>query len=387
MLDQQGLRAAKDMKVLITGGLGFIGQHLARQLVQLGSRVTILDSLLPQIHGSIPSIPADIQDTCHIQLASILDRDAVRAGLDGCDALVHLAAETGTGQSMHAASHHLHVNTVGTALVLEEANHAESVRSIVLASSRAVYGEGAYECEIHGLYSGIPRFRQDLEQGLYDVRCPQCANFGCFVPTPETALLSPQSVYGLSKQNLEQLATMLLAGKNVSASVFRFQNVYGPGQSLINPYTGILAIFSSLARKNEDILIFEDGDETRDFVFVDDAIDAILLALNAQLPGVNIYNVGTGRATKVIEVAHLVARYFGSRSRIMLSRFSRLGDIRHNAADTSRVKAALGHEAHVPFSEGLNKFLDWAQTKDLDALPYRKSLEELEKGGAVIRAL
>jgi dTDP-L-rhamnose 4-epimerase len=302
------------------------------------------------------------------------------------DALVHLAAETGTGQSMYSASYHFEVNTVGTAMVLEEATAVPSLQRMVLASSRAVYGEGAYTCAAHGFFAGESRRREDLAKGLYDVRCPKCEQFGTFALTPEHATLSPQSIYGVSKYDLEKTTHMIVRRADQQASVMRFQNVYGPGQSLINPYTGILAIFSSLAKRNEEILVFEDGDETRDFVFIDDTVASIATALRASLGGVRIFNVGAGVPVKVVDVAQRIAAHFQSTAPVTISRFSRAGDIRHNGADMTRTRKELGFDTKVRFEDGLKRFLDWTMTQNLEALAYRKSLAELEKLGAVIRA-
>jgi dTDP-L-rhamnose 4-epimerase len=381
-MSEGGLRGRH---ILVTGGLGFIGQALTQVLLRAGARVRILDNLLPQVHGAHPQVPAPIAAACEVLIDDVRNREAVRAALQGVDGLVHLAAETGTGQSMYSASHHFHVNTLGTAMVLEEASIAESLRTLVLASSRAVYGEGAYRCKEHGLYSGVARRKADLARGLYDVRCPRCDEFGTFTATAEDAVLAPQSIYGITKYDLEKMTAMLVRRADQCAFVLRFQNVYGIGQSLINPYTGILAIFASLAKRNEEILIFEDGAETRDFVNVSDAVAAIVSALSSPVAGFQCVNVGTGAPTEVMEVARRIVAYFGSKSSIRLSGFARAGDIRHNVADMGQARKVLGFETQVTFEQGIEQFLGWARTQNLDAIAYRKSLDELERLGAVIR--
>lgn len=383
MFDATNLR---NRRILVTGGLGFIGARLSRRLLAAGSYVRILDSALAQVHGTERNIPSDLGQHCDVRIADIRSPDAVRSAMADIDGLVHLAAETGTGQSMHAAAHHLHVNTVGSALVLEEALASSTVASVVLASSRAVYGEGSYLCATHGLYAGRSRRLTDLRAGKYELRCPLCDEFGVPTLTAETAAIDPQSIYGMSKHDLERMAAMLLRRNDQSTCLFRFQNVYGPGQSLINPYTGILAIFSSLAKRQQEIFIFEDGAETRDFVYIDDAVDAIIAALGTNRPGVDIFNVGTGVPTPVTDVARRIAGHFSSSAPITISRFARAGDVRHNAADTSKVHRILGIQSEVPFETGLKQFLDWVADQDLKTLEYGKSLAELESSGAIIRA-
>jgi dTDP-L-rhamnose 4-epimerase len=311
----------------------------------------------------------------------------VKRGLDGADTVIHLAAETGTGQSMYAPVHHFAVNTLGTAILLEEAAATRSVSHIVLASSRAVYGEGAYRCAEHGIFSGASRRVEDLQLGLYEVRCPRCGEFAVFAPTTEDSLLDPQSIYGLTKYDLEKTALFMLRSPDKFTAILRCQNVYGPGQSLTNPYTGILAVFSSLARAGEEILIFEDGLETRDFIYVSDVVDALVGCSQAVRAGYLVLNVGTGVATPVIEVARQITDFFGSRAPMSVSYLARAGDVRHNVADVSRAFETLNLRAKIAFSDGVKRFLEWAHARDLPKSQYRRSLEELSRSGLFIRKL
>jgi dTDP-L-rhamnose 4-epimerase len=371
-------------KILITGGAGFIGLKLARKAIKLGYKVNILDNFSPQVHSS-KELPPDINGSIELFEGDIRDRALVRLALAGVDSVVHLAAETGTGQSMYEIQRYFDVNVQGTAVLLDLLQNdisTASVESIVVASSRAVYGEGAYLCKEHGAVYPEQRERNKMESAIFEPVCPFCSAVVSLIPTPETAPFKPMSYYGLTKQVQEQ--AVLLFGKTHGINAFglRYQNVYGPGQSLKNPYTGILAVFSNLARQNQPIEIYEDGKESRDFVYVDDIVEATARCI--EFPGkfVGALNVGSGQATSVMTVAEEVRNYFKSSSPIGVTGKFRIGDIRHNIADISELQKLLGLTPAVAFSEGLSHFLDWAtQIPAEDKEAYIRSVAELSSKG------
>jgi dTDP-L-rhamnose 4-epimerase len=370
--------------VLITGGAGFIGQRMARALLNQGSRVRILDSFSPQIHAA-ETLPDDL--TGHVELikADVRDHDALKLGLAGVDGVVHLAAETGTGQSMYEIERYFSVNVQGTATLLDLLQNdscGERLQSLVVASSRAVYGEGAYHCKAHGIVYPEQRTREHLTAGHFDPLCPHCSLPLILRATTEQAPFKPMSMYGLTKQVQEQAVLMFARTRGINGFGLRYQNVYGPGQSLKNPYTGILAVFSNLARQDQDIEIYEDGLESRDFVYIDDVIDATLRAVNYAGSHVGALNIGSGQAISVMTVAQEIKSFFASQSTIRVSGAFRVGDIRHNIADVQLAAQVLGFAQSVDFKEGLAKFLQWASEQPAeDKTAYLRSVNELASKG------
>jgi dTDP-L-rhamnose 4-epimerase len=370
------------MRILVTGGAGFIGTHLARRLLREGCEVTILDNFNPQVHGST-RLASDIATQVRIIEADVADREAVASALRGQDVLVHLAAETGTGQSMYAIERYERTNGLGTAVLLDELvnDSKRTVSKIVVASSRAVYGEGKYKCDSHGVVFPADRTEANLREGRFDPQCPRCGAFCSVLATDEATPANPLSFYGIGKY-VQERATLLFAKTlNISGYALRYQNVYGPGQSLQNPYTGILAIFSNLARQGSEIEIFEDGLESRDFVYIDDVIEATWRCISPSRTGIDVFNVGSGCPTTVMQVAESIVRFYGSKSRLRVSGAFRKGDIRHNVADIGHAENALGFRAHVEFEDGLMRFLGWANAEPVGNSSYEVSIEELKRRG------
>jgi dTDP-L-rhamnose 4-epimerase len=370
------------LKVLITGGAGFIGSCLARKLLEAGHELSILDNFSPQIHGENGELPADIRDSVRLFRGDVRDTDLCARALACQHVLVHLAAETGTGQSMYRIRHYTEVNigaTSGLMQLLLTRNYP--VQSVVVASSRAVYGEGGARCTDHGLVYPEARFRADMERGDFDPKCPSCGRATTMGPTREEAPFHPSSLYGLTKQVQEQMVLMYAATLGINGFALRYQNVYGPGQSLKNPYTGILAIFSNQARANEPIYIFEDGQESRDFVYVDDAVEATVRCVDAPPQQPLALNVGTGFPITVLEVAKSIAAYFASSSEIKVTGAFRQGDIRHSCASIHKLKAALSFSPEWRFADGLRRFLAWAVSQELEPRKYEQSLNEMRDMG------
>ena len=378
------------VKVLITGGVGFIGLYLTDKLIDHNVDVVLIDNLSAQIHGEFPVLanPLSNKRVTFIRGDVRVKEDLCRA-LNGVNSVVHLAAETGTGQSMYEISRYFDVNVQGTANLLDilQNNKAgSSVRSLIVASSRAIYGEGSYTCPEHGLVFPDSRTNARMSSGDFELYCPECSQVVSLADTEETAPFRPMSIYGLTKQVQEQAVLMHARTNGLNAFALRYQNVFGPGQSLKNPYTGILAVFSNLARQGQPIDVYEDGLESRDFVYIDDVVEATMRAVMYDGPFVGALNVGTGEAVPVIAVAKEINSYFGNKSEIRISGAFRLGDIRHNKAATHRLESVLKFKPSVSFREGLHKFLAWAETQPLeDKAAYQKSVSELQVRGLMGR--
>ena len=367
--------------VLITGGAGFIGSRLARRLVAAGSTVTVLDALIPQVHGSDPQTTSpllrSLDGVANVIHGSVTSVEALREAVAGADVIVHLAAETGTGQSMYEIDRYVETNVGGTAKLLDIlTNEEHTVRRLVIASSRSIYGEGAYRtADGRTVY---PSHRDDaaMAAGDFDVHMAGEGDLE-LIPTDEDSKLHPSSVYGITKQMQESLILTVAPTVGIEPVSLRYQNVYGPGQSLKNPYTGILSIFSTLIRQGKEINIFEDGLESRDFVYIDDVVEATFLAATEPAAAGGVFNVGSGVATTVNEVVAALFAAFGAEVPTRVSGNYRLGDIRHNVADTTRLREVLGFEPAVTFREGVKRFAEWVLTEPVEEDAYQRSLDEM----------
>jgi dTDP-L-rhamnose 4-epimerase len=371
--------------ILITGGAGFIGSRLALSLLDKGHHVRVLDILAPQIHGENPEaspLYRSILGRVEFFRGSVTSRNDLMKVLPGVDTVVHLAAETGTGQSMYAIQHYSDVNIGGTALLLDLiANEPFPVKKMVVASSRAVYGEGKYRCGDHGIFFPLSRSVGDMESGNFDILCPVCGKSGDLLPTDEESPVHPSSVYGITKLTQEQMVLTVGKALGVSALAFRYQNVYGPGQSLSNPYTGILSIFSTRIRNGKGVNIFEDGKESRDFVFVDDVVDATVRGIEFEDRSVDVFNVGSGVATDVLTIANTLQQLLGIDVPVEVTGQYRLGDIRHNVADLDKVRRVLGFVPSVSVQRGLGSFVEWVGGERVEVDRYEDSLRELKTKG------
>jgi len=370
------------LKILITGGAGFIGTRLCKALVDRGHSLTVLDNLSAQIHGVAAVIPLPLWDRVAFVQGDVRNRHDWLRALEGQEVIVHLAAETGTGQSMYEIERYVDVNVRGTAIMLDLlANTPHSVRRLVVASSRAVYGEGRYECAACGPVYPQARTAPDMQAGDFSIKCPQCNAVAEVMPTDELSRVHPTSVYGITKHNQEQIVLTVGRSLGLEAVAFRYQNVYGPGQSLANPYTGILSIFSTRIKNGNEIVLFEDGTESRDFVFIDDVVDATILGVEHPAAPGHVFNVGSGVPTDVATVADTLVRAYGVSVPIRVSGNFRLGDIRHNFADLSRVQSVLGFRPRVDFATGIAAFARWVDGQAVQADGYERSIEELKTKG------
>lgn len=373
------------MKVLISGGAGFIGSNLALKLMDRGYEVVLLDNLSQQIHGENPEESYTynlVRDKCELIVGDVTKFEDWRRALKSVDIVVHLAAETGTGQSMYEINKYVDVNIGGTAKLMEViTNEINQVKKVVVAASRAVYGEGKFQCEEHGIVYPESREDQDMSRGDFEVKCPICNQNVEMLPTDEESKLHPTSVYGHTKQSQEELCMIVGKSINLPVVAFRFQNVYGPGQSLKNPYTGILSIFSTRIKNGNDLNIFEDGLETRDFVYIEDITDSIILGIENDNANFQSFNVGSGEKIDVLTVANTLKEKYGSNVNINVSGNYRLGDIRHNLGDLTKIRTLLGYEPKVKFTEGISNFVDWVEKQNVESDNYEASIEEMKKKG------
>ena len=372
--------------ILITGGAGFIGSNLTRKLVDKGFKVTILDNLSKQIHGKNQNstLYSSIKDITTFIKGDVCNKSDWQKALRNQDAVIHLAAETGTGQSMYEISRYNEVNILGTTHLLDIlANENHSIKKMIIASSRSIYGEGKYLCKNDGVVYPNQREDIDMAKGKFNLVCNKCNKPLQLLATDEDSKIHPSSIYGITKQQQEQMILLMGKSLNISAVALRYQNVYGPGQSLSNPYTGILSIFSTRLLNGNDIDIYEDGQESRDFVFIDDVVSATILALEKSEANNQIFNVGSGVATSVSEVANLLKSLHNSDVKISVSGKYRLGDIRHNYADLSKIKNALGFSPKFDFLLGITSFVNWVKTQEVMEDKYEASIQELENKGLI----
>lgn len=372
--------------ILITGGAGFIGSNIALKLIAKGYEVTVLDNLSEQIHGADPDktspLYQSIKDKVNFVKGSVFSREDWMKVLPNQDAIIHLAAETGTGQSMYEIEKYVNTNIGGTALMLDIlTNTKHNVKRVVVAESRAIYGEGKYHCPKCGDVYPMERKDEDMAKGDFECKCPKCGGEVELVATTEDSAIHPSSVYGIGKQVQGQLVHLVCKSIGVDSVSYRYQNVYGPGQSLSNPYTGILSIFSTRIKNGNGINIFEDGKETRDFVYIEDVVDATILGLEVPEANGHVFNVGTGVATDVLTVANTLCEKYGIQVPISVSGNYRLGDIRHNYADITAARQILGFNPKWSFSDGIEKFTKWVNQQEVQEDKYEASIEEMKKKG------
>lgn len=349
------------MRVLVTGGAGFIGSHLVDALLVRGRAVRVFDTLEPDVHGP-DARPVLVPPEAEFVRGDVRDADALWRAVRDADAVVHLAAAVGVGQSMVDIVKFTEVNTLGTAILLELlTRRRHRVGKVVVASSMSVYGEGAYRCRACGPVHPGPRDPARLARGQWEMPCPLCGADTEPLPIPETKPLRPISVYGMTKRDQEELALIVGRASGLPVTALRFFGVYGPRQSLANPYSGIVAIFIARILHGDPPPVFEDGLEQRDFVHVRDVVQACLLALERPETDHQAFNVGTGVGTSILHLAELLCQTLGATVRPELCGRYRVGDVRHGIADIGRLRA-LGYLPRVALADGLQELVAWART-------------------------
>jgi dTDP-L-rhamnose 4-epimerase len=350
--------------ILITGGAGFVGSHLADELLARGYRVRALDDLSEQVHGPAAARPAYLDPEVELMVGDVRDPAAVRRALQGVDAVFHLAARVGVGQSMYEIARYTSVNNLGTAVLLE-ALIERPVERLVVASSMSLYGEGMFRDAGGNLVAGGERHRDRLRAHDWEVR-DAAGRPMTPVPTPESKAPNLSSVYALSKYDQERLCLITGGAYGIATVALRFFNIYGPRQALSNPYTGALAIFASRLLNGNRPLLFEDGGQRRDFVYVTDIARACRLALEAEGAAGQVINVGSGRDASVLEIARAMAAALGLAIEPEVTGSHRAGDIRHCFADIALARRVLGYEPATPLDSGLRSLADWLEGQAAD---------------------
>ena len=348
------------MQILITGGAGFIGSHLADDCLERGHRVRALDNLSPQVHGDVER-PAYLHPDVELIRGDVRDAATVRRALRDVDVVFHLASAVGVGQSMYEIAHYTSTNNLGTAVLLE-ALIAQPVKRLVVASSMSIYGEGLYRTVTGEIVPGAERPIEQLRRADWELKDATGRNLSP-LPTPESKPPSLSSVYALSKFDQERMCLMVGRAYQIPTVALRFFNVFGTRQSLSNPYTGVLAIFASRLLNKNAPLIFEDGNQRRDFVSVHDIVQACRLALEVPAAAGEAFNIGSGQAVSVREVAALLQAILGTNIDVDICGKYRVGDIRHCFADISKARQVLGYEPRVQLEPGLIELAEWLQNQ------------------------
>ncbi len=345
------------MKTLVTGGAGFIGSHVVRELVERGDEVVVLDSLEEQVHnGTAPELP----DSVELLVGDVGDVELADRALAGADRVVHLAAAVGVGQSMYEIARYTELNTMSTARFLERLVATRPLPTrLVVASSMSIYGEGEYICESHGRQAPGPRPEEQLLAREWELACPECRQPLSPVPTSEAKPLLPTSIYAINKRDHEEMSLITGAAYGIPTVALRFFNVYGEGQALSNPYTGVAAIFASRLLNRRPPAIFEDGGQSRDFTHVSDIVQGILGALESDSAPGHAINLGTGVPTSVARVAEVLAAGTGVEVEAELNGQYRAGDIRHCYADIGTAQRLLDYSPKVSFEQGMGALVEW----------------------------
>ena len=346
------------MKILVTGGMGFLGSHLVDALVKQNHEVISFDNLEYQVHRG--KSPKYINKGARYIIGDVRNKNRLREAVKNAEIVFHQAAMVGVGQSMYEISKYIQSNSYGTANLLEIlVNEKRKIKKLIVASSMSIYGEGAYNCKSCGKFYPIRRRDSDLIKRNWGVYCPKCKKEANPITTNENKPLFPTSVYAYSKKDQEDLA--LLVGKtyDIPTVALRYFNIYGPRQSLSNPYTGVCAIFSSMIKNNHAPIIYEDGLQSRDFINVKDIAAANIFVMNNPKADFRVFNVGTGRPTNILEIANLLIRLYRKDLRPKVINGYRKGDIRHCYADVSHLER-LGFKSKINFEKGMKELIEWA---------------------------
>jgi dTDP-L-rhamnose 4-epimerase len=374
-------------KVLVTGGAGYIGSHLVDGLIGRGYDVTVLDSLVPQVHRS-GAWPSYANPTARYVRGDVRDRAAFEPLVLESDAVVHFAAAVSVGQSMYQVDRYVDVNTRGTALLLDIlVNNPHHVQKMIVASSIGVYGEGAYRCARCGPVAPTIRPEEQLAAKQWEQRCPTCGGEARSVPTPEDKPLYRDNIYSMTKYHQEEMVLLIGKTYGIPAVAPRFFNVYGPRQSLSNPYAGVAAIWLSRLLNGKQPVVFEDGGQLRDFVSIHDVVDCLILML--EKPGADYLpvNVGSGEVVTILDIARLLQRLLGSPIEPQITLTGRKFDIRHNTADITRARESLGYQPRVSLEQGFAELIEWARTTpDVAVDFFDRALQELEQKGLLVRS-
>ncbi len=367
-------------KILVTGGAGFIGSFLVDELVRQGHDVRILDNLEPQVHTN-GSKPDYLNKKAEFIRGDVRDAETLAKAFDGVEILFHEASLVGVGQSMYDIKRYVDANTLGTASMLDFlVNGKHDVKKMVVASSMSTYGEGSYRCDKCGEVEPKLRPESQMQKGDWDVHCPSCGGVAMPVQTRETKRQEINSIYALTKKDQEDMFLTMGSTYGIPSVALRYFNVYGPRQSLSNPYTGAAAIFMSRIKNGHQPMIFEDGGQSRDFISVHDIVQANILAMEKSAADFEVFNVGTGKQVTIRQVAEILAKLYGKDIPPKIVGKFRKGDVRHCFSDISKIKGKLGFSPKVGFEDGMKELIAWAGgTEAVDMVD--KATDELRRKG------
>ena len=373
--------------ILVTGGAGYIGSHLVDALVARDYQVTVLDSLEPQVHRS-GTWPSYVNARATYVRGDVRDRVVFEPLVIAADAVVHFGAAVSVGQSMYQVDRYVDVNTRGTALLLDIlVNAKHHVEKVLVASSIGVYGEGAYRCATHGVVAPTIRPEEQLAARDWEQRCPVCHEPVGSIPTPEDKALYRDNIYSMTKYHQEEMVLLIGKTYGIPSVAPRFFNVYGPRQSLSNPYAGVAAIWLSRLLNDRQPVVFEDGGQLRDFVSIHDVIDCLVLMIETSGADYLPVNVGSGETITILDIARMLNRILGKSIDPMITQTGRKFDIRHNTADITRARKTLGFRPKVALEDGFTELVEWAKTTpDVATDFFDRALGELEQKGLLVKS-
>lgn len=346
--------------ILVTGGAGFIGSHLVDKLISEGYKVRILDNLTPQVHQG--KIPKYLNKKAEFIKGDVTNIEDIKKTIEGIDAIYHEAAVVGVGQSMYEIEHYIYNNTIGTARLLDYlVNNKHSVKRILVASSMSAYGEGLYKCNTCGLVRPPLRSDGQMSKKDWELHCPNCNSFLAPLGIPESESFKCNSIYAVTKQSQEDMIMIFGKSYGIPTTALRYFNVYGPRQSLSNPYTGVAAIFLSRLKNNQSPVIYEDGLQTRDFISVYDIADANLRCLENEKVFGKIFNLGAASSISIKKVAEILADLLNKKIEPEITQQFRSGDVRHCSADISSIRQTLGWSPNWNFQKGMSDLIEWGE--------------------------
>lgn len=371
----------KYQKVLVTGGAGFIGSFLVDELINKNYQVRILDNLEPQVHQG--KKPKYLNKKAEFIKGDVRNYADFKKALNGMDAIFHLASAVGVGQSNYEIKKYVEANVLGTATLLDIlVNSKQNIKKIVTISSMTGYGEGNYTCKKDGIVRPSLREEKQLKKRDWELYCPKCGNKVTPAPTDETALDFPNSIYGFSKKAQQDMSLIIGKLYSIPTVVLRGFNIYGPRQSLSNPYTGVSAIFISRLKNNKEAVVFEDGLQTRDFVSVHDVVDAFILGLEKDSANYQMFNIGSGKGTTILKIGETLSKLLEKKGLIRVNKEYRKNDIRHCFADITKAKKLLGWEPKISLEQGLKELIEWSAGEKAED-KFADAQKELEKKGLV----
>lgn len=364
-------------RILVTGGCGFIGSHIVDKLIDDGNSVRILDNLEKQVHNG--KIPDYLNPKAEFIEGDVRNLDDLKNSIKDIDVIFHEAAMVGVGQSMYEIQKYVDFNTHGTARLLEIlVNEEHDVKKLIVASSMSIYGEGAYECEDCGVVYPKLRPTEQLKLRNWDILCPDCGKNLIPKATSEEKPLYPTSIYAITKRDQEEMCLVTGKAYGIPTVALRYFNVYGPRQSLNNPYTGVAAIFSSRIKNNNPPIIFEDGLQSRDFIDVNDIVEANILVMKKESANYKALNVGTGIPTNILEIAEILSKLYGKNIKPKIVNKYRTGDIRHCYADISKIRK-IGFEPKVKFENGMKELVEWGRVQEAKDLSDKATQELIDR--------